>query len=274
MEKHSGVEPAAASPVHADVTRQALVRITLSAHRHMSLRPIADYFFASAATTTEIVTAELAQAALNYPLAFVMRGEDLELVALLALNPGRNLFVSESGAWLSDFVPSSICTYPLQFRATATGGRSALLADANSGLIGVGKGEPLFTVEGKPSEKTKEIVNILKMLEKSRKATRAACAQLLRYKLLVPWGPGSTAEPLRALCRVDEAAFNRLPQGMFLALRQAGALPIVYGHLLSLALLPRLAAMARIRSAAEEKRRKMLSSCFSVDEGLPDTIRF
>lgn len=274
MVKHSEVKPTAVRPVEADITRQAPVRITLSAHRHMSLRPITDYFFASSATTTEIVTAELAQAALSYPLAFVVRDGGIALVALLALNPGQNLFVSESGSWLSDFVPSSICTYPFQFRATEPGGRAALLADANSGLIGIGTGEPLFTEEGKPSEKTKSIVHTLKLLEKSRKATRAACEQLLRYKLLVPWAPGSTVGPLRELFRVDENSFNRLPQGIFLLLRQACVLPIVYSHLLSLALLPRLAAMARICTAAEQKRRRLLNSCFSMDEGLPDTIPF
>jgi hypothetical protein len=266
--KQKRVAQTALKPV--DGIRQELERVTLSAHGEMRFRPIANYLFAQGAMVADIAAAELAQAAINFPLAFVGRDEALDLVALLSTTPGRNLFVSDKGLWLADYVPASVCTYPFQYCTGAGGGAAALFVDMKSGLLTMNEGQPLFTEAGKPSDKTREIVHILRTYEKSRRATRKACAQLRQFNLLVPWGADCEVETLRKLWRVDEAMLNRLPQGAFEVLRQGGALPIIYAHLLSLALLPRLVALARMHSAADASKRKLLHSCFRMEEGLMD----
>lgn len=268
---HSG-RPAAKF-LQPDMTRPELVRISLSLHRKMRLRPTSDYSFAGRLVLTDIVAAELGQAATCFPLAFAPRGGTIHLVALLSLTPERNLFVSTGGTWLTDFVPASVCTYPFQYHPEGDSGRAVLLADRNSGQLNETEGEPLFTEAGKPSEKTKEIVRILRMYEKSRKATQKACLQLQRYKLLVPWGRDCEAESLRSLLRVDEAVLNSLPQGVFSVLRQAGALPIIYAQLLSTALLPRLANLGQLHAAADDKRQELLRSCFRVEDDIMDSFQ-
>jgi hypothetical protein len=268
----------------ADFTCQELARISIKAHRHMRFRPIGDYFFAARATLTNIVASELAQAAVTYPLAFMEdaqpRGGEtgVELVALLTLLPERNLFVTSAGAWLSDFVPASINTYPFQYRQVegASGASGAVLfVDQKSGLIGPDEGEPLFGADGKPSATTREIVRVLRGLEKTRRATRKACMKLRDCKLLVPWGSETEVPEFRRLLRLDEAALNRLPQGVLSMLRSAGALPIAYAQMLSMGVLPRLAGLAKRHAAADAKRRKLLDSCFKepvVDLG--DSFKF
>jgi hypothetical protein len=254
----------------ADFTRQELVRIS-KAHRHLRFRPAGDYFFAARATLTNVVALELAQAAVSYPLAFIEdaqpRGGEtgVELVALLSTVPERNLFVTPAGAWLSEFVPASINTYPFQYRhaeGPSGPGNAALFVDQRSGLLGPDQGEPLFDAEGKPSETTKEIVRVLRGLEKSRRATRKACARLRDCRLLAPWGSESEVPEFRRLLRLDETALNRLPQGVLSMLRQTGALAIAYAQMLSLAVLPRLAGLARRHAAADAQRQQFLSSCF------------
>jgi len=251
-----------------------LVRVSLSTHREVRLLPLSDYFFASTAQVADIVAMELGQAAMSHPLAFRIRDETVDLVALMALPGTGNLFISLAGAWLSDFVPGSIATYPFRYAASTSHGKAALFVDQSSNLLSQTEGSALFAPDGKPSAKIQEIVRILRAYEKNRRVTQAACEQLLRFRLLAPWGADCEEEPFSGLMRVDEAAFNRLPEGMFSLLRKAGSLPIIYAHMLSLALLPRLAILARYHAAADERREKLLRSCFRVEESIEDTFKF
>ena len=262
-------------PAQADMTRPQPERVTAGAHGGLCLRPLADYFFASRVMVTDIVAAELAQAAVSFPLAFAGGGDDLRLVALLSTVADQNLFVSATGTWLTDFVPASLCTYPFTYQAPEDGGPAALYVDRASGLLDPAEGAALFTEAGKPSDKMKEMVRILREYEKNRRLTRQICAALGRYGLLVPWGADCGVAALQGLLRVDEAALNRLPQGMFSALRQAGALPIAYAQLVSLALVPRLAGLARLHARAQEQRKQLLRSCFRQEDSiLPDSFHF
>lgn len=261
----------------ADMTRPSFIRLGAASHRGLHLLPVANYFFASRLTVIDIVAAELSQAALNYPLAFLPYEEEVELVGLLSLEEGHNLFVSASGAWLADCVPASVATYPFRYRSASKGGRPVLLADAASGLLRPDAGDggaPLFDAQGRPAEKLREVVTALKAYEKSRRLTRKVCWQLRAAGLLVPWGQGSEAPALRPLLRVDEARLRRLGLPELDALRQSGALLLAHAHLISLAGMPRLMRLAQAHATAEARRRKLLSSCFQLDEGAVDSFNF
>lgn len=274
MATQANHEGAPASGLGSCTPCRNLVRVSLSGHRHMCLRPPRDYFYADRLVMTEIVITELAQATVNFPLGLVVEDGEVRLMALLSLKADCNLFVSDKGTWLADHVPATLCTYPFRYFAPEGKSQAALFADMDSGLLTPDEGAPLFTEEGKPSEKTKEIVGILRSLEKARKATRKACEQMLRYKLLVPWGQDCGVAPLQKLLRVNEAALARLPEGAHAALRQGGALPLIYAQLFSQAMLPRLQALCRMHDAMLAQRSRLLESCFRPDQEELDTFRF
>lgn len=260
-----------------DMTRPQFVRLGAATHGRLRFRPAPDYFFAGSASMTPIVAAELSLAALNYPLAFLPREDTVELVGLLTIEEGRNLFVSASGAWLADCVPASVCTYPFRYQSGGKGGRPALFADMGSGLLSSGEteeGERLFDEEGRPSAKMREIVAALKAYEKSRRLTQKVCGQIRQAGLLVPWAEGGMSNAMHELMRVDEPRLGKLSLPELHALRQSGALLLVYAHLVSLAGLPRLARLAKVHAATDRQRRQFLESCFRIDPGIEDSFKF
>lgn len=275
----------AATP-RPDMTRPRLERVGAASHRGLAFRPAPDFAFASRAGMVPIVAAELSLAALNYPLAFLPTPpaspqedgqETVELVGLLSLEEKRNLFVAANGAWLTDFVPASIGTYPFRYRPGSNGGHAALYADMASGLLGHGPehgGEPLFGPDGKPSARMRQIVGALQAFEKSRRLTQKVCGQVLRAGLLVPWGQTKDAPSLSRLLRVDEPRLMKLGLRELDALRKSGALLLIYSHLISLAGLARLHRLTKVHASAERERRELLASCFQESESITDTFTF
>ena len=75
-------------------------------------------------------------------------------------------------------------------------------------------------------------------IERNRAFTIRAVNALVKHNLIVPWeislqhskGP----HQINGLFKIDEAAMNALSNDAFLEMRQAGALPVAYAHLLSL----------------------------------------
>lgn len=282
---------AAAQPVatasRPDMTRPRLERIGAASHRGLAFRPAPDFSFAGRAGMVPIVAAELSLAALNYPLAFLPTPPaspqeegappTMELVGLLSLEEKRNLFVAANGAWLTDFVPASIGTYPFRYRPGSNGGHAALYADMASGLFGHGQehgGDPLFGPDGKPSAKMRQIVGALQAFEKSRRLTQKVCGQVLRAGLLVPWGQTKDAPSFARLMRVDEPRLMKLGLRELDALRKSGALLLIYSHLISLAGLARLHRLTKVHASAERERRELFASCFQENESIEDTFTF
>lgn len=273
-----------AAPAQPDMTRPRLERLGAASHRALAFRPAPDYAYAGRVTLAPIVAAELSLAALNYPLAFLpgpatQEGDEgpMELVALFSIEEKHNLFVAANGSWLTDFVPASISTYPFRYRSGGHSGHSALFADMASGLLGTGPehgGEPLFDPAGKPAAKMRQIVGALQAFERSRRLTQKVCGQVRQAGLLVPWGKVKDAPSLARLLRVDEPRLAKLSLRELDALRQSGALLLVYAHLISLAGLARLHRLARVHASAERQRRELLASCFQVDESIEDSFKF
>lgn len=280
-------KPATTAAARPDMTRPKLERIGAASHRGLAFRPAPDFSFASRVGMVPIVAAELSLAALNYPLAFLptppadpqaeAAQPTMELVGLLSIEEKRNLFVAANGAWLTDFVPASIGTYPFRYRPGSGGGHAALYADMASGLLGHGPehgGDPLFGPEGKPSPKMRQIVGALQSFEKSRRLTQKVCGQVLQAGLLVPWGETKDAPSLARLMRVDEPRLQKLGLRELDALRKSGALLLIYAHLLSLAGLARLHRLTKVHASAERERKELFASCFRENESIEDTFTF
>lgn len=99
----------------------AITPVTHSRHAAMRWRHNHSYAFAADRAVIPLVAAELAKAALAFPIAFIGEGEALVPAAVLGLESNRNLFVAEGGRWLGGYVPAALRGYPFVLGRTEDG---------------------------------------------------------------------------------------------------------------------------------------------------------
>ena len=218
--------------------------------RHASRRWLrtAGYAFAAQEAVIPLVAIELPRAIISLPIAFVPQGDSYVPAAVLSLQPGKNLFVSQSGSWAGEYIPSAFRAYPFRLAQTEAG-QQVLCIDEDSGTLRDGaEGNRFFEDNGQPAKATLDVLNFLKGIEQSRLTTATACAALQKHGLIRPWPlttkTGTGEKQVAGLFQVDEAALNKLPGEALQELAQTGALVLAYCQLLSIQHLPMLGQMA------------------------------
>ncbi|MBK1719771.1 SapC family protein [Thiocystis violacea] len=230
-----------------------IVPVSRERHAAKHWKPFQSYAFARQSALVPLVAAEIPKAAMAMPLAFIRQGDQTLPVALMGLEPDKNVFVARDGRWLGPYVPSGLRGYPFSLARTEAD-TLVLCVDEDSGLVVDGpEGEPLFTAAGEPTEGLGRILEFLQQIERNRVLTSQACAALARHELVHTWPitlGGTTGERrVEGLFQIDEAALNQLSDEAFLDLRRAAALPIAYCQLLSIQHLPRLGELATASAA-------------------------
>jgi hypothetical protein len=226
----------------------------ISRERHGRKKWLAQgiYAFAAADAVVPIVAAELTQAALAMPCAFLQWKGHYKLVAVLSAIGGRNMFVSRDGLWLGGYIPAALRLHPFQMLPSEGSEELLLCVDEESSMVveGNGPGEPFFGPQGEPSPSLKAVFEASLALERNRQTTDLAVAALAQAGVIRPWQirvkAGESERPVSGLYRVDEAALHALPNDVFVGLRTAAALPIAYTQMLStrqLGLFERLEAL-------------------------------
>jgi len=264
--------------------------VPLSRTRHANKRLIVSELYPEAIgmPVVPLVGAELARASICMPIGFAPEGaaEDstprFTPVAILSLQPGKNLFVTPSGEWLGDYTPSLFRGYPFALIRVDDDNPDDLTVavdEASSRLTDRPEGIALFDESGEMAGHLRNMVEFLRQVEASAKTTTMACACLVAHDLIVPWSLSvqtSEGEPqsVGGLYRVDEARLNALPDEAFLDLRRTGALVVAQLQLLSmqrLSVLPRLVQLQGQLAAAEQNRPKLGDM---LDLGQSDEITF
>jgi hypothetical protein len=231
--------------------------VSRTRHAASRWRSADGYGFASRETVVVLSAAEVAQAAVALPLAFVQQGGGYVAVAVLGVRAGENLLVAPDGQWRGAYVPAVLRAHPFALTQAADGQR-LLCVDEDSDLVSVNgadaSGEPFFAADGEPSPALAERLNFLRQLDASAASAQKACAELQAQNLIQPWnityrGPEGE-QPIAGLFQVDEAALGRLPDEAFARLRPCGALPMAYCQLLSMQNLRLLGRLSEGRSVA------------------------
>lgn len=227
-------------------------------HRHHGWKRHRGFGFAQSDAVVPLVLAELANAVGHYPLAFLALPEGrYQLVALLGLHPGSNLFVDSSGTWLAPYIPSHVRAYPFTLLQINNEVKSfhMLGFDQRSGLYREApdpqqQEERFFDDQGQPQPFIQQMVSFLGERFKNRHATHKAVTALAAAQLLEPFifpfdRPEGAPELLADLYRINPSALQTLPGTVLEILRDTQALDIAYGQMLSL---PRLAVLHRLSS--------------------------
>lgn len=215
-----------------------IIPITYSSFSDKNFSRDSSMRFAARDTLVPLAMNEIPRVAMTMPVAFVKTETGFTPTAVLALGSNVNLFVTVNGQWEGGYLPAAYRGYP--FKLAKAEQNHILCIDDQSGCINTVKGEPFFLAPGKPSKIMHDILGFLTQLELARMATQEVCGLLDTFGLIVPWVAADGNEKkqhvdsLNGLFRVSEEALNGLDQKSFFTLHCKGALPLIYGHLLSL----------------------------------------
>ncbi|KRC81465.1 SapC family protein [Sphingomonas sp. Root241] len=186
---------------------------------------------------------EFGQAQRHFPIVFSVGDKPIPL-ALMGLNEGVNVFVSEDGALPAPiYVPAYARRYPFMLaRLSAENTDLSLCFDPTTDLVGdFADGAPLFENDN-PTDSCKATLGFCEQFEVAGQKTEAFIAELEKHALLIDGEitiqPESGAQPFvyRGFRMVDEAKLRDLPGEVLREWNGSGMLPLVFFHLASLQL--------------------------------------
>jgi hypothetical protein len=199
------------------------------------------YGVAAMEAVVPLVAAEISQAAVAMPIAFLGQESRFRLVALLSLQPGQNLYVGPDGRWLGTYIPAALRGYPFALIRQEATAQSVLCIDEASGLVvdaGTPGAEPFFGEGDGPSAALRKVFDFLGQVEANRAVSERAVAALAAAEVIIPWNLSvetpAGQRSVVGLHRIDEARLNALKGETFLGLRDRGALAVAYAQLLSM----------------------------------------
>ena len=136
------------------------------------------------------------------------------------------------------------------------GDKKVLCADIDSPQFGT-EGLALFE-EGVPTKFLTQVRDFLSELFDNSVMTKTILGLLNDLELIMPFeiklkdqrGDGSSC--LQGIFRIDEGKLNQCDDESWLQLKNAGAMPLIYGHLLSLGNIQSLANILRIKDQQTE----------------------
>lgn len=204
-----------------------------------------DYSYARGEVLAPIVIDEMADIAREYPIVFPDNQSGLPC-ALLGIEDGQNAYVDDHGRWQGIYIPAHIRRYPFMLgkagQAAAPAAqdkdRYIVLFDPDAPHFQDANGHPVFTLAGELTPHAQRRLALLESIQKAVPATQALVAAIDALGLLVERTiqvnkGGKLTNVVKGLKVVDEKKLNQLPDADFVSLRNKGALPLVYAHLLS-----------------------------------------
>lgn len=181
----------------------------------------------------------------HMPIVF-SSGEDAIPIALMGLNEGVNVFMSDEGRLIDEnvYVPAYVRRYPYMLaRLRPDADELSLCFDPSSPTIGAfDEGDALFT-DGQPSELTQNILKFNENFEQAAARTSQFMKEVKELDLLmegeVTIQQDGVEQPFvyRGFQMIDEKKLSELRGDQLRKISQSGLLPLLYAHLFSLALM-------------------------------------
>lgn len=239
-----------------------------NAHRLHGWRRSDNYLFAQVNAFSPLLIAELAHAIGHYPVAFKARSDGgFQLVALLGMHEGENVFVEANGRWRSAYVPNHFRQYPFRLvRVQADDKQLTMLGfDLGSGLyrevpIAERDEQRFFDDEGQLHPWTQQLIHFLVESAKNVRITQQAVDALAAAKVLVPMAlPKSESEDerptLSGLYCISADALKVLPGTVLEILRDVQALELAYAQMFSMLRLKELSHLVKSRAGRQAKQK-------------------
>lgn len=215
------------------------VALTKERHRSLRIDPEAGYRFASHANSVGVSTVEFKKAAWEYPIVFRKENGNVYPIVVLALGQDINLFVSEDGRWLADYVPAYVRRYPFILASQNRGESFAVCIDETFAGFNTERGEPLFLEDGSESPFLSKAIGFLKEYQQQHERTREFSENLRALNLLEPMQANVSLNSGRRFSMagfmvVNNDRLQALEPERLSGLIKTGQLELIYLHLFSL----------------------------------------
>jgi len=242
------------------------IALSKTAHQSMGWRKAPSLSFAATESVVAVLLEEVPHLVPTLPLAFIQRGaadgssNAYELVALLSLSPGLNLYLSPDGRWLGGYLPAALRSYPFRLLQDNESERVLLCFDQDSGLMSSlpdAAAQSFFDTEGKMTPGLENLVTFLKLYEQGRQLTQVAVNLLAEHNLIVPWsvsvgdGGGQSAR-VNGLHTIDEQAVKNLDSSTLKLLMDGNALSLAYAQLFAQHRVQNLSRLYDLRKAFKD----------------------
>ena len=229
------------------MTTANMVPLDSTSHKNLRIKVDRNYGHVSNQNMSPLLASEFLAASTNFPIVFVKQQETgkFKSVGLLGLNEGENL-VFTNNEIRTNYIPVNIRRYPFAAGAkSADESEMVLCIDENSSLLNDKEGVEIFDEEGKPSEATQQVTNLLIDILAKDAATDIFIDFLVDNNLLqaaeVKLSLGKEGErQLKGLYKIDEEALNELSDNEVLTLYKRKYFAAIYAHLASLSQFDRL----------------------------------
>lgn len=219
---------------------ETAVPVSNGRHAKCSVEAGRGFAFTRKVNSVPLMAVEFPQSAPEYAIVFAQSGDGVMPVVILGARPNENLYLTEDDSWSAKYVPAFIRRYPFVFSPSADGKTFTLCVDeAFQGLNYQGRGNALFTEDGKH---TPYVDNVLKFLQEYRAQflrTQAFTGKLKELDLLEPMQAQFTLESgekmsLGGFQAVDRKRLKALPAEKLADLAATDELELVYLHLQSM----------------------------------------
>lgn len=215
-----------------------------SKHANAGWTAPADYRFTQKDGVTPVHFDEISRLVGHFPLAFLAQGEGdqqtYQLVALQALKPQNNVYVTEEGQWLAPVLPDQYRFYPFALLELQKD-QLTLCIDQDSGLFdqpATDDSQPLFAGE-QLSEAAQAKLDALRLHRDRLVYTQQRVNELQQAGLIQPWSlqinisDQQQTTPVEGLFAINESALRALSGDQLQPLAASGALALAYSQLLS-----------------------------------------
>lgn len=225
-----------------------------AAHGNLGVKQIENPFaFLRTAHAVPLTTSEFGMAASSYPIIFV--GEDFTPVAVMGVRQGQNLYIDANGQPSPDnYMPAFARRYPFVFANDNAQDQLLLCVDRAAPMVSENPDVAFFEGD-KPSKFTEDAIEFCKEFERQRRSTELFRDIMKEHDLFeeksISFQPrdaqgNDSGDPQKVAdyWAVSEERLNALPTEAFQKIRETGALSVVYAHLISLLLWPRVINLA------------------------------
>lgn len=207
-------------------------------HKNIKIKPAKSVEDLATQHALGVVVQEFALAGNQYPIAFV-QGKDQEgyfPVALLGLEPNKNLFVNADNKWEGMYMPARYTHKPFSvIPSQEDKNLFGIAINMDSEVVSEDEGEALFDEKGEETEYLASRKKSLISYVEHEQITKAFIDELVKFDLLhsqnVNVKVGEKEFNLNGLFMVDEKKLSALSDEDFLSLRKRGFLGPIYAHL-------------------------------------------
>lgn len=216
-------------------------------HHHLRVRRPRNFDYLSTMHMLPLVFPECGNAGNDFPVVFTKKEgiDQLQLVALFSLSPGKNLFVND-GQWQGLYMPAIIQNMPFKLiNDSQEPGHMILGLDTDNELVSESEGEALFDETGKETEYLQTMKESVGTYYQQDQHTQAAIRVLTEMDLLTDCdltvAVGDKKIAIEGVYTTDIVKLKELPDEQFNELRETDLLPLLYAQIFSINQFHRLA---------------------------------